>query len=176
MELEAQEKLFKRGMALFRRGALDDAALIFRQIVSAGSITPLHLSYCGVLTVTVHGRKREGRELCERALEFGVDEPEVVSNLAGLYERNGEKKRAIRVLRRGLRATPKHPTLLAQIQRLSPRQAPPLRMVDRDNPVNKALAIGLARMSGRYDAKEKPSEQADAGKAALRKLRTARQS
>jgi tetratricopeptide (TPR) repeat protein len=176
MELEAQDKLFERGMALFRRGALNDAARSFRQRVDGGSVTPLHLSYCGLLAATVHGRKREGRELCERALEFGADEPEVVSNLARLYESNGEHRRAIRVLRRGLRATPEHPALLAQIQRLSPRQEPPLSLVHRNNPVNKLLAIGLARISGRYGATATPGKQADAGKAALRKLRKVRQS
>ena len=176
MELEAQDKLFERGMTLFRRGALNDAALIFRQLVDAGSVTPLHMSYCGLLTVTVHGRKREGRELCERALQLGVGEPQVVSNLARLYELNSEDKRAVRVLRRGLRATPEHPALLAQIQRLSPRQQPPLSMLRRDNPVNKLLAILLARITGRYDSTTRPGKQTDAGKAAPDKLRTARQS
>jgi len=157
MELEAQAKLFGRGMALFRRGALTDAALVLRQLVDAGSMEPLHLSYCGLLAVTVHGRKREGRELCERALQFGDDEPQVISNLARLYELNRENQRAVRILRRGLRATPEHPVLLAQIQRLSPRHQPPLSMLHRDNPVNKLLAILLARISGRYDATARPA-------------------
>jgi hypothetical protein len=176
MELEAQDMLFKRGMNLFRRGSLNDAALIFRQLVDGGSVTPLHVSYCGLLTVTVHGRKREGREMCERALQLGADEPEVVANLARLYELNGEDRRAVRVLRRGLRATPGHPKLAAQIQRLSPRQKPPLSMLHRDNLINKGLAILLARISGRYDASARPGKQAEAGKAAAHKLRTARQS
>jgi hypothetical protein len=175
MELEAQGTLFARGMKLFRRGSLNDAALIFRQLVDAGSVTPLHMSYCGLLTVTVHGRKREGRELCERAMQLGADEPEVVANLARLYELNGESRRAIRVLRRGLRATPGHPKLAAQIQRLSPRRKPPLSMLHRDNPINKGLAILLARISGQYDASARPGKQANADKAASRKLRTARQ-
>lgn len=173
MELEAQDKLFRHAMALFRRGALNDAALLFRQLVDAGSMAPRHLSYCGLLAVTVHGRKREGRELCEKALNLGADEPEVVSNMARLYELNGEDQRAVKVLRRGLRATPKHPTLLSQIQRLSPRQKPPLSMVHRENLLNKLLAIVLARVSGRYDA---AARSQTGGKTADRKLRTTRQS
>ncbi len=175
MELEAQHKAFRRGMTLFRRGALNDAALVLRQLVDAGSIVPLHLSYCGLLAATVHGSKREGRELCERALQFGADEPEAVSNLARLYEFNSEDKRAVQILRRGLRATPEHPALLAQIQRLSPRQQPPLSTVRRDNLINKLLGIVLARVSGRHHATARPGKQGVDRKAAPRKLRTARQ-
>ena len=171
MDLETQDKLFRSAMTLFRRGALNDAALRFRQLVEAGSMAPKHLSYCGLLAVTVHGRKREGRELCEKAFSLGPDDPEVVANMARLYELNRENQRAVKVLRRGLRATPEHPTLLAQIQRLSPRRPPPLSMVHRDNLINKLLAIVLARFSGRYDA---AARQQAGGKTAPRKLRTAR--
>ena len=173
MQLEAQDQLFRNAMTLFRRGALNDAALQFRQLVEGGSMSPKHLSYCGLLAVTVHGRKREGRELCEKALSLGADEPEVVANLARLYELNGEGQRAVKVLRRGLRASPEHPALLAQIQRLSPRRQPPLSMVHRDNIINKLLAIVLARVCGQYEAAARPEA---GGKTAPRKMRAARQS
>ena len=175
MDLEAQDKMFRHGMTLFRRGALHDAAVIFRELVDAGSVAPLHLSYCGLLTATVGGRKPEGRALCERALQFSADEPEAVINLARMYELSGANKRAVETLRRGLRQMPKQLNLLAEIQRLSPRQEPALSMVPRNNPINRMLGIVLTRIGGGYVATERRGKQRTDRKAAPRKKpRTAR--
>ncbi len=83
----------------------------------------------------------------------------MVSNLARLYELNGQKQKAVETLRRGLRQRPGHPRLLAYINRLSPRRKPPLSMVDRENPINKQLAILAAKMTGRYKKRKVPTAQ-----------------
>ena len=151
MDRDQQERLFRRGLALCRKGLLSDAAVMFRRLIDGGSEEPLHLSYCGLLTATVHGRRSEGMELCERALQLGAYEPEVILNLARLYESLGSRQKAIKLLRRGLRETPRHPAMMKQIDRLSPRRRPPLSLVERDQFVNKRLAILLARLSGRLN-------------------------
>jgi predicted Zn-dependent protease len=166
-------KKFKQGLGLCRRGEVAEAALLFREVVNGGSEQPMHLSYHGLLTATVHGRRRQGLRLCQRAMEFDPSEPDVVSNLARLHELCGDKKRAINTLRRGLRATPRQPRLLKQIDRLSPRKKPPLGMVDRDNAVNKQLAIMLARLGGRYGKEEISADKKRRGQA--RELRLAKQ-
>ena len=162
-------KKFKQGLGMCRTGKVAEAAALFRQLVQSGSEEPLHVSYCGLLTATVHGRRREGLRLCERAMHFDSSEPDVVSNLARLYEIIGENQKAIKTLRRGLRATPRHPRLLSQINRLSPRKKPPLSMVDRDNALNKHLAILLARLGGGYGKEEGDTRQP------ARELRLAKQ-
>ena len=149
MDSSERNRVYRRGVALCRKGMLTDAALLFRELIEGGSEDPLHLSFCGLLTVTVHGRRAEGLELCRRAAQFGADEPDVVLNLARLYEMTGERTKALKLLRRGLRENPKHPRLLDRINRLSPRRTPPLSMVDRNNPINKQLAILLAKLGGR---------------------------
>jgi len=154
MNYDEQDRTFRQGLSMCRKGLVADAAARFHELVASGSQEPLHLSYHGLLTATVHGRRREGLSLCQRAMQFDPSEPDVVSNLARLYELGGEKLKAIKTLRRGLRATPGHPRLLKQIDRLSPRKRPPLSMVARDNALNKQLAILVARLTGRYGKKE----------------------
>jgi tetratricopeptide (TPR) repeat protein len=141
-------KKFWQGLGLCQTGKIADAAALFQQIIAGGSEEPLHVSYYGLLTATVHGRRREGLRLCKRAMHVDPTEPDVVRNLARLYEICGQNRNAIETLRVGLRAVPGHPRLLSQINRLSPRKAPPLSMLDRDNPLNKHLAILLARFGG----------------------------
>ena len=147
MDSEQRHRLFRRGLALSHRGALSDAARVFRRLVDDGTDEPLHLSYCGLLTAIVHGRKSEGLRLCERALQFGAYEPEVVMNSARLYVTLGCPLKAVEVLRRGLRQKPGHKGMLKQIGKLSPRRQPPLSLVDRNNVVNKRLAICLAKLT-----------------------------
>lgn len=154
VERDQQDRLFRQGLALCRKGSLSTAAIIFRRLVELGSNEPLHLSYCGLLTTLVFGHRREGLSLCERALRFGADEPQVVVNVARVYEKTGQKTKAIKVLRRGLRELPAHAEMLNQINRLSPRRRPPLSFVDRNNAVNRQLAIFLARLSGRRESEE----------------------
>ena len=88
------------------KGALSDAALVFRRLVESGSEEPLHLSYCGLLTAVVHGYRLEGLRLCQRALQFGAYEPEVVLNLARLYETAGAISKAVKLLRNIRTGTP----------------------------------------------------------------------
>ena len=170
MNRNQQDRLFRRGLAICRKGRLSEAAVVFRRLVDGGSEEPLHLSYSGLLTATVGGRRPEGLELCERALEFGAYEPEVIVNLARLYESLGSRQNAIKLLRRGLRESPHHhPAMMSQIERLSPRRQPPLSMIDRDHLLNKHLAILLARLSGQLDRNTDPGRNLPArGKAAAR--------
>ncbi len=160
MNYDDRNQKFRQGLGMCRKGKLTEAAVFFRQLIESGSEEPLHVSYYGLLTFTVHGQRREGLRLCERAMQFDPSELDVVSNLARLYEMNGENLKAIKTLRRGLRATPGHPRLLKQINRLSPRKKPPLSMVDRDNALNKHMAIMLARLSGDYGKEEASNRKA----------------
>lgn len=159
MNYDERDRKFKQGVGMCRKGQMADAAIIFRELIASGSEEPLHLSYHGLTTATVHGQRREGLSFCQRAMQFDSSEPDVVSNLARLYELNGQKQKAVETLRRGLRQRPGHPRLLAYINRLSPRRKPPLSMVDRENPINKQLAILAAKMTGRYKKRKVPTAQ-----------------
>ncbi len=153
------DRKFKRGLGLCRKGQVVDAAVVFRDLIESGSEEPLHLSYHGLLTATVHGLRREGLQYSQRAMQFGASEPDVASNLARLYELNGQPRKAVETLRRGLRENPGHARLVGQIDRLSPRKKPPLSMVDRNHAINKHLAILAAKISGRYKKQQPPARR-----------------
>ncbi len=175
MDREQRDRLFRRGLALSRKGALSEAAVLFRRLVDQGTEDPLHLSYCGLLMAVVYGEDREGLQLCERALNFGAYEPEVVLNLARLYERLGLPQKAVKLLRRGLREKPRHREMLGHINRLSPRRRPPLSFVHRDQYLNKQLAILLAKLRGGGESAETVRQvQSMRRQMAARRLRTAK--
>jgi len=174
MDSEQRDRLFRKGLASSRRGALRDAAGIFRKLVDDGTDDPLHLSYFGLLTAVVDGQKAEGLRMTERALQYGSYEPEVVINAASLYVSLGCPIKAVELLRRGLRQKPGHKGMLKQIDKLSPRRQPPLSFVDRNNPLNKKLAIFLAKVST-SSKNEAPAKAANAlNQPAPARLQTAR--
>jgi hypothetical protein len=146
------DRKFRQGLVLCRKGMLEEAADVFRQVVEEGSRDPRHLSYCGLLTATVKNKPRDGLQLCERAVKAGACEPEFILNLVRACEACGLRNRAVEYLRKGLRQTPGHKKMLKKIDQLSPRRKPPLAMVDRDHPVNKQLAIAMAKLRGEYSA------------------------
>ena len=75
------DTMLRRGLGLMRKGALSEAALLFRRLVDEGCSEPVHLSYCGLLTAIVQGDKEQGLELCvaKECLELCVAEhrPEI---------------------------------------------------------------------------------------------------
>lgn len=152
MDREQQAKIYRRAVGLTRRGDLPDAALLFRQLVDAGSMDPLHLSYCALMTATVHHDRRAGTKMMRKAISLGAQEPQVMLNAARLYETLGERHKAVKILRQGLRETPKHPELLRVINRLAPRRPPAISLLDRDNPLNKTLGKATARIEGKKAA------------------------
>ncbi|NIM63599.1 MAG: tetratricopeptide repeat protein [Acidobacteria bacterium] len=168
MNYDDLDRMYRQGLGMCRKGMVNEAATIFRKIIASGSQEPQHLSYHGLLSATVNGQKREGLRLCERAMRFDPSSPDVALNLARLYELNGRNLKAVETLRRGLRASPGHPRMLKQINRLSPRKRPPLSMVHRNNPINKQLAIMMARITGRYGKEE------DSSRSPNRQLRPAK--
>ena len=130
---------FRQAMAWYKGGRVHDAASQLRELVYSGSTDPRHLTFCGLLMATVEGRMKEGLALCHQALQLGFSDADVYLNLARLYSLSGQRKRAVTVLRKGMGAvTPRHPGIMSELDRLSPRSAP-LSTLHRDNVLNKNL-------------------------------------
>ena len=145
MDLKQRDAVFRSAVGDYTGGRRNQAAAKFRRLVKDGSNDPRHLSFCGLLVATVDGRVQEGLKLCERALDLGFTDPWVHLNLARLHYLVGRRSRAVQVLRTGLHMEPDHPGLLREIQRLSPRNKPPLGFLDRDHVLNKYLGVVLLR-------------------------------
>ncbi len=178
MDSSKHGTLYMKALTLCKNGRLRDAADVFRRLIEEGSQDPRHLSYCGLLTATIHGQPRKGLELCERAVASGAYEPQIYLNLVRVYELTGQRQRAIEMLRRGLRQSPNDKRLLKKINELSPRQKPPLSMVRRSHPVNKQLAILLTKLrrdEGGQAAKENKKGDEEKKKIVASRFRFARQ-
>jgi hypothetical protein len=176
MNGDVKEKLFARGMVLFRQSRLIEAGELFRHLVEEQeSNDPLHLSYHGLLTATVRGKPREGRKICQRAVALGSYEPQIFLNLVRVHETLDELDKAAEVLRDGIRRNLGDRRLLREIERISPRKAPPLSRLHRDHFLNRHLAILIARVTKRLPRKSQRNEtRRRAPASAMRHMRTRR--
>lgn len=152
MQWQEQQALFKRAMDLNRKGNGKAAAQLFRVLVDAGSRDPKHLSYGGLVVATEEGDVKTGLAWCERALELAFYDSQMYINLARLHELTGWKTQAAKVLRKGLRIEPGSKKLLAELNRVNPREPNPVRGLPRNHPVNRYLG----RLRAGLQSKDKP--------------------
>lgn len=102
-------------------------------------------SYLGLAYARCEHRYREGRELCERAVEIEFYEPENWLNLAWTCVLSRERRRACDALMRGLLIDPRHAGLRDLSRRLGVRRPPVLPFLKRRHPVN--IVLGRWRAS-----------------------------
>jgi Tfp pilus assembly protein PilF len=159
MRWKEQHALFRRAMDAQSQGRGRSAARLFRNLIESGSADPKHLSYGG-LCVAIEGEDvKTGLAWCERAVELAFYDPQMYINLARLHEQTGWKTQAAKVLRKGLRIDPDNRKLLAELNRLNPRQPNPISVLSRSHPVNRYLGRIKAEMRAkeRTRAKSKTS-------------------
>ncbi len=141
-----QIQAFNKGFELYKRGKFTDALELFRKSVAADSVAnltttdPLYLSFYGITLVRTRKNPRLGLKLCKMALKKDDNQqPELYLNLGLAFEKCGKTKKAADTFRKGYRLHPKHPQLLANLQRVSPRRTAPLPFLNRNHFLNKFL-------------------------------------
>ncbi len=145
MDFKERDGVFKSAVADYTGGRSKQAAAKLRNLIEDGSNDPRHLSMFGVVIAKLDGNLREGLKLCERAVDLGFTDPWVHLNLARLNLSVGRRSRAVEILRKAIRMKPGDPSLLREIQRLSPRGKPPIGFLDRDHALNRYLGTTLFR-------------------------------
>lgn len=153
MSWKELQALFRRAMDAHTQGRGRSAARLFRNLIESGSSDPKHLSYGGLAVATDGGDVKTGLAWCERAVELAFYDPQMYINLARLHERTGWKSQAARVLRKGLRIDPDNRKLLAELNRLNPRQPSAIPMLARSHPVNRYLGRLKADMKAKGKAR-----------------------
>ena len=148
MKNQERDLLFRSAREAFRARRYEEASKKLRRLTAAGSREPAHLALYGVTLVQDARTRREGIDVCQRAIRLGCREPELYLGLARAYFAMGSRLRAVQVLRQGLRGSERPVELLREIQRLSPRGKPVLGAFDRDHPLNKYLGRVRARLGG----------------------------
>jgi hypothetical protein len=156
MRWQEQQAVFRRAMELHRDGNGKASAQLFRVLIDAGSRDPKHLSYGGLIVAIEEGDVKTGLSWCERALELAFYDAQMYINLARLHELTGWKTQAAKVLRKGLRIEPGSKKLLAELNRVNPRQPNPVRGLPRNHPVNRYLGRLRAGLQGRDKTRVKP--------------------
>lgn len=160
MRWQELQSLFRKAMELRRQGHGKEAAKAFRRLIDAGSRDPKHLSYGGLLVATEEGDVKTGLAWCERALELAFYDPQMYINLARLHVQTGWKTQAAKVLRKGLRIEPGNKRLLAEINRVNPRDKNPVPALPRNHPVNRYLGKLRNELQGKGKRRAKPKTSA----------------
>ena len=155
MRWKEQQALFQRAMDARNQGRGKTAAKLFRSLIESGSADPKHLSFGGLSIATDGGDVKTGLVWCERAVELAFYDPQMYLNLARLHEQTGWRTQAAKVLRKGLRIDPENRKLLAELNRLYPRQPNPIPLLSRSHPVNRYLGRLRAEHRAKHRARSR---------------------
>jgi tetratricopeptide (TPR) repeat protein len=159
MPILSAENSFKRGLAALVDGDPAAAAAHFQAAilieVQHGVKRPQmrYLSYYGLSRAQASGATPQTIQACETAARRDFFNPDLFLNLGRIYLLAGKTTKALTVFQRGLELAPRHKALLAEYRKIDRREPPPLAIVARSNPLNKAL--GKLRWSLRARASKK---------------------
>jgi tetratricopeptide (TPR) repeat protein len=98
-----------------------------------------YLSYYGLSRAQAEGATPQTIQACETAARRDFFNPDLLLNLGRVFLLAGKTTKALATFQRGLDLAPKHKGLLAEFKKLDRREAPPLMIVSRSNPLNKVL-------------------------------------
>lgn len=143
-------RLYRKALGALRQGLLTEANNMFAELAGAREHDARFLSYRGLLLAIRERRISEGATMCKRAIALASTDPQMHLNLARLYSTTGQRQRAVVTLRRAIRAGVGSKMIRREIQRLSPRAAPPLPSLHRDHILNNVLG----RLRARWFAKD----------------------
>jgi len=145
MPILSAENTFRRGLAALVDG---DAAAAAEHFQSAILVEVQHgvrrpqmryLSYYGLSRAQAHGATPQAIQACETAARRDFFNPDLLLNLGRVYLLAGKTTKALAAFQRGLELAPRHKALLAEHAKVDRREAPPLTVVSRSHPLNRAL-------------------------------------
>lgn len=145
MPILSAENSFRRGLVALVDGDPASASDHFHAAilieVQHGVTRPQmrYLSYYGLSRAQAHGATAQTIQACETAARRDFFSPELLLNLGRVYLLAGKTTKAMASFQRGLDLSPNHKGLLAEFSKLDRREAPPLTIVARSNPLNKML-------------------------------------
>ena len=156
MPILSAENSFRRGLAALVDADPTAAADHFQAAilieVQHGVRRPQmrYLSYYGLSQAQARGATPHVIQACETAARRDFFNPDLFLNLGRVFLLAGKTTKAFAAFQRGLELAPRHKALLADYAKIDRREAPPLAIVSRSNPLNKML--GKLRCSLRAHA------------------------
>jgi tetratricopeptide (TPR) repeat protein len=141
MVSEISREHFEAGKRFLARENLDKALRAFEKAYKEDKTNAAYMSYYGLCTALRAGQVGLGLELCTRAIKKEFFRGEFYLNLGLIYLSAGNKKGAIKVLKKGIRFDPKNARISSHLAELGCRNRPVLNSLERSNPVNKMLGL-----------------------------------
>ena len=145
MNILDAENCFKKGLAAMVDGHLDRAAALFKSAMQIerqrGARRPQmrYLSYYGLSMARAHGVTPAAIDACETAARRDFFNPDLQLNLGRVFLLAGKTTRALMAFERGLRLSPRHPALRAELARVDRRKRPAISALPRGHRINQWL-------------------------------------
>ncbi len=139
-------RLVREGVALCQEGNWNqgiERLSAAAEAKSSGDVSSLMYSYLGYGIAKFKNRRREGLALCEHAVKMEFFQPDNQLNLARTLLLNGDRKRAMQAVERGLKIDSDHRALLELKQEMGSRRPPVFGFLGRDNFLN--VLVGRLR-------------------------------
>ena len=161
MPLQGAEQFFRKGVARLSEERAAEAARHFLTAIQLerehGVRRPemRYLSYFGLSLALARGSVEEAVRACATAVARQPHHPDLHLNLARVHLAAGDPPSALRAAALGLALDPGHRELRSLVRAMERRRRPPLRFLNRDHPVNRAL--GRLRASLRAQEKTPPA-------------------
>ena len=138
------ETLLNQGISLLRQGE-HLRALYFVEKAHALMDTPLSRSYFGLLKTTERGLFKEGRTMCESALNQDPSNPLMHLNLAKVLYHMGQKAEAMDMVTKSRElGTPEETVEWLRLVGL--RRDPAFSFLRREHPINRYIGLLLSRL------------------------------
>ena len=140
-------ELVKKGAAAAEEKNTLEALIHLENAALLGS-TPLLNSYLGYCLAVERHQFKKGASLCTDALKEEPGKPIHYLNLGRVYLAAGEKARAVKTLRQGLKLG-RSPRILEELKQLGLRKQPVFPSLSRGHPLNKHVGLLFNRLGMR---------------------------
>lgn len=135
---------FVKGIEALHHDHVYLARTCFEQAVTERQ-TPLSSSYLALCQAKTRGTFSDAIARAREAVAADPANPTLHHNLGCIYLLAGKRTEAIDAFRQGLRMGGGE-DIIAELDRLGTRRAPPIKRLSRNHPVNKFLGIILSRL------------------------------
>ena len=147
METESATELFDAGMRHLEQENIDKALRSFEKAYKEDRTNPAYMSYYGLCKALRGGQIGLGLELCTMAIKKEFFRGDFYLNLGKVYLAAGNRKVAIKILKKGLKFEPRNQEIHKSLAGLGCREKPVIESLERSNPLNKLLGVFLRKKS-----------------------------
>ncbi|PLX84894.1 MAG: hypothetical protein C0617_05965 [Desulfuromonas sp.] len=139
MILQEQQSEAAKGIAAANRGETL-LALVHLEKVAAQHLSPSAASTLGYCLAKERRQMQKAVQLCTEAMRREPNNALHHFNLGRVYLLAGQKEKAIKTFRRGLKRG-RNPRIVAALKQLGLRDEPIVHFLDREHPLNKYLGL-----------------------------------